>query len=70
VLREADGTGFFHDQKANGGFGWPPFSLRQYRLQLTYHRNNKARVSTSQFLSLAGNDADEIVTLDIPLQTQ
>jgi len=60
----------FHDQKANGGSGGTPFSLRQYRLQLTYHRNKKARVSTSQVLSQAGNDADEIVTLDIPLQTQ
>jgi hypothetical protein len=69
VLRKADGTGFFM-VKLDVALNVVPLSLAQYRLKLTYHRNNKARVSTSRTLSQAGNDADEIVTLDIPLQTQ
>lgn len=69
VLRKADGTGFFII-KLDGGLNAIPFSLGQYRLKLTYHRNNRTRVSTSQIWSQAGIDADEIVTLDIPLQTQ
>ena len=69
VLRKADGTGFLM-VKLDVALDVVPLSLEQYRLKLTYHRNNKARVSTSQTLSQAGNDADEIVTLDIPLQTQ
>jgi hypothetical protein len=36
----------------------------QYRLRLTYHRNNKARVSKSQTFSEAGDQADEVVTMD------
>ncbi len=69
VLRKADGTGFFMI-KPGGGLSGIPFSLGQYRLKLTYRRNNKADVSTSQILSQAGDQADEAVTLDIPLQTQ
>jgi len=69
VLRKADGTGFFM-VKLDVALNVLPLSLNQYRLKLTYHRNNKARVSTSQTLSQAGNEADEVVTLDIPLQTQ
>lgn len=69
VLRKADGTGVFIF-KRDGGSNVIPLSLGQYRLKLTYHRNNSVRVPTSQIWSQAGNDADEIVTLDIPLQTQ
>jgi len=69
VLRKADGTQFFM-VKLDAALNVVPLSLEQYRLKLTYHRNNKARVSASQTFSQAGNDADEIVTLDIPLQTQ
>jgi hypothetical protein len=69
VLRKADGTGFFM-VKLDGGSSVIPFPLAQYRLKLTYHRNNRTRVAASQILSQAGNDADELVTLDIPLQTQ
>jgi hypothetical protein len=69
VVRKADGTGFFMI-KLNGGLNVIPFSLGQYRLRLTYHRNNRTRVPTSQIWTQAGSDADEIVTLDIPLQTQ
>jgi hypothetical protein len=39
-------------------------------LKLTYHRNNKTRAPGSQIWKQAGNDADEIVTLNIPLQSQ
>jgi hypothetical protein len=69
VLRKADGTGFFM-VKPNSGSSDIPFPLGQYRLKLTYHRNNKTLVSTSPILSQAGNQADEVVTIDIPLQTQ
>ena len=69
VLRKADGTGFFMI-KLNGGLNAIPFSLGQYRLRLTYHRNNRTRVPTSHIWSQAGSDADETVTLDIPVQTQ
>ena len=69
VLRKADGTGFFV-VKLDSGASVIPFPLAQYRLKLTYHRNNRTRVAASQILSQAGNDADELVTLDIPLQTQ
>jgi hypothetical protein len=67
VLRKADGTGFFMihlDDSLNA----LPLSPAQYRLKLTYHRNNRTRIPTSQVLSQAGNDDDEIVTLDIPLK--
>jgi len=69
VLRKADGTGFFM-VKPNSGSSDIPFPLGQYRLKLTYHRNNKTLVPTSPILSQAGNQADEVVTIDIPLQTQ
>jgi len=69
VLRKADGTGFFM-VKLDSGAGVIPFPLAQYRLKLTYHRNNRTRVAASQIWSEAGSDADELVTLDIPLQTQ
>jgi hypothetical protein len=69
VLRKADGTGFFV-VKLDSGASVIPFPPAQYRLKLTYHRNNRTRVAASQILSQAGNDADELVTLDIPLQTQ
>jgi hypothetical protein len=69
VLRKADGTGFFM-VKLDGNLNSIPFSLSQYRLKLTYRRNNRARVPASQILSQAGNQADEVATIDIPLQTQ
>jgi hypothetical protein len=69
VLRKADGTGFFM-VKLDSNLSGIPFSLGQYRLKLTYRRNNRAHVSTSQILSQAGNQTDEVVTIDIPLQTQ
>lgn len=69
VLRKADGTGFFM-VKLDANLSSIPFSLGQYRLKLTYRRNNHAHVPTSQILSQAGNQTDEVVTIDIPLQPQ
>jgi hypothetical protein len=69
VLRKADGTGLFMI-KHDGGLNPIPFSLAQYRLKLTYHRNNRTRLPASQVWSQAGDHSDEIVTLDIPIQTQ
>lgn len=65
VLRKTDGTSFFIVKP-----GGDPFVLKQYRLKLTYHRNNRSRIAASQIWSQAGNEDDELVTLDIPLQTQ
>jgi hypothetical protein len=69
VLRKADGRGFFV-VKLDVALNVVPLSLAQYRLKLTYHRNNRIRVPTSLIWSGAGNDADEIVALDLALQTQ
>jgi hypothetical protein len=69
VLRKADGTGFFM-VKLDSNLRGIPFSLGQYRVKLTYRRNNRAHVPASQILSQAGNQTDEVVTIDIPLQTQ
>jgi hypothetical protein len=69
VLRKSDGTGFFM-VKLDSGSSVIPFPLAQYRLKLTYHRNNRTRVAASQILSQAGNNDDELVTLDIPLPFQ
>jgi hypothetical protein len=68
VLRKADGTGFFLI-KLDANLSGIPFSLGQYRLKLTYRRDNRTIVSASRILSEAGNQADEIVALDIPSQT-
>jgi hypothetical protein len=65
VLRKAYGTGVFLVMPSG-----TPFPLRQYRLKLTYRRDNRARVAGSPVWSQARNREDEAVTLDIPLQTQ
>jgi hypothetical protein len=69
VLRKADGTGFFM-VKPSGDSGGASFTLGQYRLKLTYRRDNSAFDLASRILSQDGDGADEVVTLDIPLQTQ
>lgn len=69
VLRKADGTGFFMVKPSGGPVG-TSFSLGQYRLKLTYRRDNRAFDPASRILSQAGDRADEVVTIDIPLQTQ
>jgi hypothetical protein len=50
--------------------GADPFPPEQYRLMLTYHRDNRARVPTSPVWSQAGSTGPEVVAVDIPLQTQ
>jgi hypothetical protein len=69
VLRKADGTGLFLF-KPGDDFSGLAFALAQYRLKLTFRRDNRSRVPTSTVWSQAGNRDDEVVTLDIPLQTQ
>ena len=69
VLRKADGTGFFI-VKPDKGLNSVGFSLAQYRLKFIYHRNNTARVQSSLIWGQAGDESDEAVVLDIPVQTQ
>jgi hypothetical protein len=69
VLRKADGTGVFLMMPSTSP-GATPFPLAQYRLKLSYRRDNRARVPGSPVWSQAGGTAAEAVTLDIPLQTQ
>ncbi|HEY0171734.1 MAG TPA: hypothetical protein VGB98_11985, partial [Pyrinomonadaceae bacterium] len=69
VLRKADGTGFFMF-KPDGGSAVLPFAPGQYRLKLTYRRENRGFDPEGRILSQAGERADEVVTIDIPLQTQ
>lgn len=61
VQRKADGTAFLL-LRENGN----PFEQGQYRLQMTYRRENLAVDSNSQVLSEAGNREPEAVVLDIP----
>jgi hypothetical protein len=69
LLRKADGTGVIIARDHVGAL-FVPFPLLQYRLQLSYKRDNKARAPTNRIFSQAGDDSDEIVSLDIPVQTQ
>jgi len=65
VLRKADGTGAFLLVPAGNALG-TQLELGQYRLALTYLRNNTAAYPTSQIFREAGNADPEGVTLDIP----
>jgi hypothetical protein len=66
LIRKADGTAFFifvpltssplHSQLASG----------QYRLEMTYRRNNRIVNSNSQVFTQARNSNPELVTIDIP----
>ena len=65
VLRKADGTGFFIVLPADSPVGSRlPFG--QYRVKMTYHRDNRSAEPDSQVLSEAGSSTPEHVTLDIP----
>jgi len=68
VLRKRDGTGFFVVPAAPSPGS--PLEVGQYRLAMTYHRNNQAIGADSQVFSEAGNTADEKVKIDIPWQTR
>lgn len=65
VLRKADGTGFFVivPSVTQASSALAP---GQYRLRMTYRRNNQAIDPGSQLLSEAGNKSDERATIDIP----
>jgi hypothetical protein len=69
VLRKNDGAGVFIVAPVPGS---PGSSLPQaeYRLVLTYRRDNRAFDSKSDVLSEAGNTGTEEVSLDLPWQTQ
>lgn len=63
VLRKADGTGFFLTiAPANS------LAAGQYRLIMTYRRDNQAADESSQVFSEAGNSDPETVTIDIPMR--
>jgi hypothetical protein len=69
VLRKADGTGFCMVVPASAPSG-SELPAGQYRLKLTYRRNNTPVDPNSQIFSQAGNTEPEQVTLDIPWNTQ
>jgi hypothetical protein len=43
-----------------------PFSTGQYRLRIIFRRANRDFVSGSTVFSEAGNNADEVVAIDVP----
>lgn len=59
--RKADGTGFFLMKRDGGGF-----EEGQYRLQITYRRENLAVDPESPVLSEAGDRGPEVVSIHIP----
>jgi hypothetical protein len=62
VLRNADGTGFFLVPSATGSTLEPC----EYRLVLTYRRDNRKKDPDSQVFRQAGVTDQERVTIDIP----
>lgn len=65
VLRKADGTGFFVIEPSATQAG-SALAVGQYRLRMTYRRNNRASDPGGQVLSEAGDQSDERATIDIP----
>ena len=65
VLRKADGTGFFLVMPGSLPSG-THLVTGQYRLRLTYRRDNRVADTTSVVLSETGNSAPEQVALDVP----
>ena len=65
LLRKADGTGFFVLAPASSSAG-ARLAIGQYRLGLTYRRDNREADSESLVLSEAGNTTPERATIDIP----
>ena len=62
VLRKADGTGFFVLASPTGS----ALTYGQYRLEMTYRRDNRAVDPDGQAFSQAGVTDPERVTIDIP----
>jgi len=65
VLRKVDGTGFFMFIPAAVPVG-SRLASGQYRLKMTYRRDNRAIAPDSLVVSQAGLTAPEQVTIDIP----
>jgi hypothetical protein len=65
VLRKIDGTGFFVIVPSATPAG-STLAVGEYRLRITYRRDNRAIDPGSQLLSEAGNKSDERATIDIP----
>jgi hypothetical protein len=68
VLRKADGTAFIITRPS----GDPPgssLSRGEYRIKLTYRRDNKAVEPGSQIFSQAGVTGREVAILDVPWQS-
>jgi hypothetical protein len=63
LLRKADGTGFFILGPESAGYR---LTGGQYRLRLTYRRDNRVEDAGSLVLSEAGSTAPEHAKLDIP----
>jgi hypothetical protein len=66
VLRKADGTAFF----VLPSLADSSLLKGQYRLRITYRRDNRDSDPNSKILSQGGNSEEENVTLDIPWETQ
>jgi hypothetical protein len=64
-LRKADGTGFFVLAPTSSS-AVAHLASGQYRLELTYRRDNSGADSESLVLSEAGNTTPERATIDIP----
>lgn len=65
VLRKADGTGFFVVVPTVSSEA-SQLPAGQYRLVMTYRRNNQTQDPASQVFRQAGNSDPEKVTIDIP----
>jgi hypothetical protein len=65
MLRSADGTGMFVIVPGAGPAG-VNFAAGEYRLQLTYRKDNTAVDIGSAVLSQVGDTTDETALLDVP----
>jgi hypothetical protein len=65
VLRAADGTGMLVFMRGAGAAG-TVFPAGEYRLRLTYRRNNSTVDANSTVLSQVGDTSDEVAFLDVP----
>jgi hypothetical protein len=69
VLRKADGTAFLVTVPSTTAPG-SRLIPADYRLRLTYRRDNQGIEPESLVFSQAGVRADEVVTLDVPWNSQ
>jgi hypothetical protein len=66
LLREADGTAFFLLRAGTGTATLTALDPGQYRLALTFRRDNTALDPQSLVLSEAGDRSPERAALDVP----